>query len=197
MGAGEWHLPRETNQPHHAARDAARALAAGEPKLAGGTIDRFSTGQSVTAWRATERESMRMWKRRLPAFAVAAALGLSLSACGNSDKPSASIATTAPTVTTKAATSVPNQANVRKNVDLINCAATANGWSAGGTVKNPSSHSATYFISVNFTSTSSSALANASTSVPVPAGKATIWSVNANFNAPILVLCQLRSVATT
>ena len=165
---------------------------------------------------------MRKWKRWLPAYAVVAALGLSLSACSNSDKPLASIAatstttssttatsstttttttnsTTKPTVTTKPAvdSKVPNQTNARKNVDLINCAATANGWSAGGTVVNPSSQPTTYAISVNFTSSGEFALANASTSVTVPAGKTRLWSVNAAFNAPILVLCVLRGVTTS
>ncbi len=116
---------------------------------------------------------MRKWKRRLPAFAVAAALGLSLSACSNSDKPLASIAATPTTTTTTGSTNTtlkvttkpavdsttPNQRNARNNVDLINCAATAKGWSAGGVVTNPSSQAVTYDISVNFNSTGSSPLA--------------------------------------
>ena len=153
---------------------------------------------------------MRKWKR-LTAFAVAAALGLSLSACSNSDKPLASIAATTTTtgstgstnttlkVTTKPAvdSTVPNQPNFGKNVDLIKCAATAKGWSAGGVVTNSSSEAVTYDISVNFNSTGSSALASASTSVPIPAGKTRFWAVKATFNAPVLVLCVLRGVTTS
>ena len=154
---------------------------------------------------------MRNWKRWLPAFALAASLGLSLSACSNSDKPLASIAATSTTTTTTGSTSTtlkvttkpaldsnaPNPRNARNNVDLINCAATAKGWSAGGVVTNPSSQAVTYDISVNFNSTGSSALASASTTVPIQAGKATLWAVNATFNAPVLVLCVLRSVTTS
>ncbi len=154
---------------------------------------------------------MRKWKRRLPAFALAAALGLSLSACSNSNEPLSSIAATPTTTTTTSATSttlkvttrpavdstIPNQRNASRNVDLINCVATAKGWSAGGVVTNPSGQAVTYDISVNFNSTGSSPLASASTSVPIPAGKARLWVVNATFNAPILVLCVLRGVSTS
>lgn len=154
---------------------------------------------------------MRTWKQRLPALAVAAALGLSLSACSNSDKPLASIAAPPTTTTTTGSTSTtlkvstkaavdsnaPDQRNARNNVDLINCAGTAKGWSAGGVVTNPSSQAVTYDISVNFTSTGSSPVADASTTVPVKAGKTTLWSVNATFNAPVLVLCVLRGVTTS
>ncbi len=154
---------------------------------------------------------MRKWKRRLPTFAVAVALGLSVSACSNSDKPLASIAATRTTTTTTVSTNTtlkvttrpavdsttPNQRNARNNVDLINCAATAKGWSAGGVVTNPSSQAVTYGISVNFNSTGSSALASGSTSVRIPAGKARLWAVNATFNAPILVLCVLGGVSTS
>ncbi len=128
-----------------------------------------------------------------------AALGLSLTACGNnSSGGSASSPTTSSTVrvTTSPATA-PSQASIRKDVHLLNCRAAKGGWSAGGTVQSPLSYSATFDITVFFTSSVAENLDYGSTSVPLKAGQIKLWSVNAIFAAPSTVLCVLTSVTTS
>jgi hypothetical protein len=127
--------------------------------------------------------------------AAAAAMALSLSACGSGTPSASSTSTTKVTVLGSVPLSVPNQITVRKDVDMINCAATKGGWSAGGTVRNNLGHPATYLITVYFTSSQATDLAYASTSVAVDQGQSKLWSVRATFNAPGVVLCVLRGVA--
>ena len=149
---------------------------------------------------------MSRW-RRLTASSAVAILGASLAACsGGSNSNSASPSTTTSTAaagTTSSTVSgvttipqkVPNQVHVRKDVTMVNCGATPDGWSAGGTVKNTAGHSATYHITVFFTSDQATDLAFASTSVAVNGGQTKLWSVAASFAAPTTVLCVLRGVA--
>ena len=130
---------------------------------------------------------MSTWRRLLTVSGVVA-LGLSLTACGNSSS--------TVRVTTSPATA-PSQASVRKDVHLLNCGAAKGGWSAGGTVQSSLSHSATYDITVFFTSSQPENLDYGSTSVPLKAGEIKLWSVNAIFAAPSTVLCVLTSVTTS
>ncbi len=126
------------------------------------------------------------------------ALGLSLTACGNNPTGGSASSPTTPStvrVTTSPATA-PSQASIRKDVHLLNCGATKGGWSAGGTVQSPLSHSATFDITVFFTSSVPENLDYGSTSVPLKAGQIKLWSVNAIFAAPSTVLCVLTSVTT-
>jgi len=80
---------------------------------------------------------------------------------------------------------------------LLNCGAAKGGWSAGGTVQNRLSHSATFDITVFFTSSVPENLDYGSTSVPLKAGQIKLWSVNAILAAPSTVLCVLTSVTTS
>ena len=56
------------------------------------------------------------------------------------------------------------------------------------------SHTATYIITVFFTSSASENLDYASTSVPLKTGQAKLWSVDAIFAAPSTVHCVLTTV---
>ena len=59
------------------------------------------------------------------------------------------------------------------------------------------SHSATYDITVFFTSSVAENLDYGSTSVPLKPGQVKLWSVSAIFAAPKTVLCVLTSVTTS
>ena len=145
---------------------------------------------------------MVMRTRAWPVSAVLVA-GVCLAACGNSGKPSSSATTT---TTTKAPSTsqdtvvpvnVPNQDNVRKDVQLLNCAASSGGWSAGGEVRNTLGKSATFDITVFFTNAVSTDLAYATTNVTLDSGKGSLWSVKATFAAPAGTVCVLRGVAAS
>ena len=138
---------------------------------------------------------MIRWQRLLSTGGVVA-LGLSLAACsGHPSGGSASAPRTPSTVrvTTSPATT-PSPGEIRKDVHLINCGATKGGWSAGGTVQSSLSHTATYVITVFFTSSAAENLDYASTSVPLKAGQVKLWSVTAIFAAPSTVHCVLTTV---
>jgi putative hemolysin len=140
--------------------------------------------------------------RRVSARPVLAALvaGMSLAACSNSDHPSTSATTTTTTFVshdTVVPLSVPNQDSVRKDVDLLTCAKSADGWSAGGALRNTLGEAATYTITVFFTSSQSTDLAYATTMAEVDNGKFALWSAKATFAAPASVLCVLRGVSAS
>jgi hypothetical protein len=140
---------------------------------------------------------MSTWRRLLTVSGVVA-LGLPLAACGNdSIGGSASSSTTSTGATSAVHETAPSQASVRKDVHLLNCGAAKGGWSAGGTVQSSLSHSATFDITVFFTSSVAENLDYGSTSVPLKAGQFKLWSVNAIFAAPSTVLCVLTSVTTS
>lgn len=141
---------------------------------------------------------MSMWGRLLAVSAVAAG-GLTVAACSSNGNSNSSSTTTSTTTggTTTIPEKVPNQVSVRKDVQIINCNATQGGWSAGGTVKNTLGRSATYHITIFFTSTQAADLAYAMTSVPVNAGQTKLWSVATSFTAPSSVLCVLRGVSAS
>ena len=143
-------------------------------------------------------ERMIRW-RRLSTVAGVAALGLSLAACGgNSGGGSATAPPTPSTVRVRTSpATTPSQPNVRTDVRLFNCAATKDGWSAGGTVTSSLSHAATYVITVFFTSSVAENLDYGSTTVPLKAGQFKLWSVSAIFAAPSTVRCVLTSVTTS
>ncbi len=90
---------------------------------------------------------------------------------------------------------MPNQDKVRKDFHLLNRGSAKDGWSAGGTIKNPLGHFATYDITAFFTSSAATDLAYGSTSVKVGAGQSKP-SVTVNFAPRAEVLCALRGVAT-
>jgi hypothetical protein len=146
---------------------------------------------------------MVKWARAWPISAVLV-VGVCLVACGNSGNPSSS-ATTTTTSTSAPSTSkdtivpvnVPNQDNVRKDVQLLNCAQSSGGWSAGGEVRNTLGKSATFDITVFFTNAGSTDLAYATTNVTLDSGKSSLWSVKATFTAPAGTVCVLRGVAAS
>jgi hypothetical protein len=102
-----------------------------------------------------------------------------------------------PRTTTTVAPKVPGAAALRADVRLINCGATPGGWSAGGTVRNPSTQQATYHITVSFTSPSGASLASSTAAVPLSAGGSNLWSTSATFTAPSSVRCVLSGVTTS
>jgi putative hemolysin len=139
------------------------------------------------------------WAWPLSAALVA---GTGLAACSNSSGPSLTPTTTTTTAPytskdTIVPMSVPNQPNVRKDVRLLNCAQSSGGWSAGGAVANTRGKSATYTITVFFTSAQATDLAYATTKVTVDNGKNALWSAKATFAAPAGTLCVLRGVAAS
>ena len=136
---------------------------------------------------------MAVW-RRWSAVLVVSTMGVALAACSGSNHPSSSTTTT---VAGSVPDNVPNQVSARKDVQMIDCASSRGGWSAGGTIKNTLGHDATYHITVFFTSTEATDLAYGSTSVPVSSGRTRSWSVNSTFAAPAQVLCVLRGVAAS
>lgn len=146
------------------------------------------------------RMTSRAWTRAVTSVLVA---GVCLAACSSSGKPSTSATTTPPTLPpsvskdTVVPMSVPNQPSVRKDVKLFNCSKSTGGWSAGGTIDNTQGKTATYDITVFFTSTGYTDLASANTSVTVDAGKQSLWNANAAFAAPGTVLCVLRGVSAS
>jgi hypothetical protein len=142
--------------------------------------------------------------RRARARPVLAALvaGTCLAACSSSGHPSTSATTSTTTTTfvshdTVVPLIVPNQDSVRKDVDLLTCAKSADGWSAGGAVRNTLGRAATYTITVFFTSSQSTDLAYATTKTEVDKGKNALWSANATFATPSSVLCVLRGVSAS
>jgi len=105
-----------------------------------------------------------------------------------------------PTTTTsrphKPTTTTTTAADLRHNVDLVNCAASpGGGWSAGGTVNNPTGQAVTYHITVDFTS-GGRTLATSTASVPLAAGAGNLWSTTAVFAAPSSTQCVLKDVST-
>jgi hypothetical protein len=141
----------------------------------------------------------RAWAWPVSAVLVA---GMCLAACSNSSGPSSSATTTTTTAPytskdTIVPMSVPNQPSVRKDVRLLNCAQSSGGWSAGGAVANTLGKSATYTITVFFTSAQATDLAYATTKVTVEDGKNALWSTKATFAAPAGTLCVLRGVAAS
>lgn len=144
--------------------------------------------------------------RGLLAATTAAALSLALSSCGTSRGSSGPSTATSSgysgatratvSVSGSGQSHVPNQVAARRDVKLINCGGENGGWSAGGTLKNSLDHSATYLITVVFTSPNGIHLASATLSVPVRSGESRLWSVAANFTTPNVVRCVLQGVAT-
>lgn len=92
--------------------------------------------------------------------------------------------------------SVPNDPTTRSDAALLSCAAAPGGWTAGGTVHNPTKRRRTYILSVDFTSPHFTDLGFASTRVDVAPGKTVNWSVAAQFNAVAGTRCILRGVAS-
>ena len=81
-----------------------------------------------------------------------------------------------------------------KSVNLFNCNRTSDGWSAGGVAVNQGTRTATYRITVAFTSTARRPLATASTTVTLRPGNNTLWSVQSTFAPPKHVDCVLTHV---
>jgi hypothetical protein len=119
------------------------------------------------------------------------------SSTGHSGTTQATSPTTTTTIAPIVPANVPNDDAVRKDVTLLNCESSPGGWVAGGTVKNPTTKTQTYKITVFFTSSGATDLAYGSTTSTVPGGKNALWTVRVTFPAPAQVLCVLRGVATT
>jgi hypothetical protein len=81
-----------------------------------------------------------------------------------------------------------------KSVALINCDRVTGGWSAGGVANDPSQDSASYLITIAFTTEGGKRLASGTTSAIVVPGKASLWSTTATFTAPGKVRCVLQKV---
>ena len=150
-----------------------------------------------------------IWRRVGLTLCALGAVGVLAGCSSPSNSTSASTSTTAASngsttstpgggsATTTIPNSVPNVDADRKNVTVANCGSIPGGWSAGGSVKNPSSSATTYHITIFFTSAQATDLASASTSVAVGANGTNLWTVKASFAAPSQVLCVLRGVSTS
>jgi hypothetical protein len=95
---------------------------------------------------------------------------------------------------TNVPTSVPNDPTLRNNVTLSSCASTSVGWAASGTARNPSKSSASYRITVFFTTDHATVIGHASTTVTVPGGASHPWTVAATFHPASPTRCVLRGV---
>jgi hypothetical protein len=91
-------------------------------------------------------------------------------------------------------TSALNQDEAQNDVVMPDCGAAADGWSAGGTVTDSLGRSATYQITVNFTTAQGEELAYATTTVKTSPGRTQAWYVRAMFSPPAVVQCALKTV---
>jgi hypothetical protein len=146
--------------------------------------------------------------KRVAGWALAAALVLSAS--GGSSNSSAPT-TLAPATSTPAdgaaagssttvapvvvPTSVPNNEVKRQLVTITSCAAVAGGWSASGTAANPGRTTASYAITIFFTTAYNTVLDFATASVSVAPGKTAKWVASKKFSAVTQLVCVLRGVA--
>ncbi|MEV7782159.1 hypothetical protein [Kitasatospora sp. NPDC088351] len=83
----------------------------------------------------------------------------------------------------------------RKQVSIIKCEATPDGWHAEGLAANPDKKAANYKIAVDFTNPEATLLASGSTSLDVDAEKDGKWEVREKFTAPKGTLCVLGPVS--
>lgn len=88
---------------------------------------------------------------------------------------------------------VPNSVQDRKTVTLTGCTATSVDGRAAGTVT--AARTATYTITVFFTTPGATVIGLATTKVHATSGKATPWHASSHFSAPHGMRCVLRGVA--
>ncbi|WP_093420289.1 hypothetical protein [Saccharopolyspora flava] len=140
--------------------------------------------------------------RRSCALALAAGVAaLALGGCGTEDpapEPKAVEKQGTPglpkgvSVATDVPVDVPNNPEVRRNVQLARCEKTETGWRAAGTARNPGQRASTYAVTVFFTTDTATVIGTGAARVDVPAGGKTDWEVAADFTAPDKTLCVLR-----
>jgi hypothetical protein len=92
-------------------------------------------------------------------------------------------------------TTVANDADKHKQVALKGCSSTPDGAAAAGTVHNTGSKSASYDITVFFTSISATAVNYATATVTVKPGASADFTARRAFAPPDQVLCVLAGVA--
>jgi hypothetical protein len=132
---------------------------------------------------------------------MAGALVLLVSGCSSSSHKIASPSSPVSSHPTPAITAQPlptgsiaNDIDKRKAIAITACAAISGGWSASGTATNDSLVTATYAITIFFTTAQATVLDYATTTVKVAAGKSQKWSAAALFTAPKGMRCVLRGV---
>jgi hypothetical protein len=164
---------------------------------------------STTIGAGAPRRGVSLQVSRGFTLGVIAVAALALTSCTSSGSDSASAGatgkpassaktTTAPPTSLKAAvlpTKIENQPAVRKSVVQTSCAAIPGGWSAKGTATNDAKKTATYKITVYFTTTHATTLNFATTTVKVPAGKTVKWAADKKFKAEPQMLCPMPGVA--
>jgi hypothetical protein len=91
-------------------------------------------------------------------------------------------------------TNVPNNVQLRGNVQIGACKAVPGGWEATGTAINPTSKAITYTVTVFFTTRQATVVATGATKVDVKPGAHQPWAVRKSFAAPNPTLCVLRGV---
>jgi hypothetical protein len=159
-----------------------------------------------------------MNRRRVPAsIGVAVCIALALTGCsGAKHAPPASSASSAPGGSSRA---IPQQAappaptslptyvqypvpatvrddpSKRQQVHIDSCASTGSGASATGTIHNSGSKSASYDITVFFTSNTATAVNYATATVTVGAAAAASFTAERAFAAPVALLCVLAGVS--
>ncbi len=87
---------------------------------------------------------------------------------------------------------MPNSVAARKAVTLAGCTATSAGGLAAGAVT--AARTATYTVTVFFTTRGATVIGYATTSVRATPGKAVPWRASGHFRAPHGMTCVLRGV---
>ncbi|MCT1478395.1 hypothetical protein [Microbacterium sp. p3-SID336] len=95
---------------------------------------------------------------------------------------------------TKLPSDIPNSPAVRSAAKITSCAASDGGWTAAGTVTNPTEDDASYVVTVFFTNSAATVVGSGQATVEVDGGATTDWSVTSDFVAPNETLCALRGV---
>ena len=94
-----------------------------------------------------------------------------------------------------AAKAIGNTVAKRKAVTLAGCTAMPGGWKATGTARNTGAKTASYTITIFFTTSKATVQSYASTKVQVAPGASKAWSAAGKFPAAKGTLCVLRGVA--
>lgn len=92
-------------------------------------------------------------------------------------------------------TDVPNDAEVRKQVQVSSCAGNDREWEAAGTITNTTKADKEYRVTVFFTTPDATVIDFAETTVQVHTGETAKWSASKSFATGGEILCVLRGVA--
>lgn len=91
-------------------------------------------------------------------------------------------------------TDVPNESDLRANVEISACVSDGDGWKAAGVARNPSGEDIAYKVTVFFTNDKATVLGSGDAAVKVSAGKSANWEVRADLTPASNMRCVLRGV---